>query len=81
MTPSPDLIRELQASRPAAPPELRARVREIAREESTRVPVWSRLRLPARRTVLVALPAARARARERRRDRALPLRRQRASGP
>jgi hypothetical protein len=58
MTSSPDLIRELRASRPAAPAELRARVREIAREGSVRVPVWSRFRLPARRTALVALPAA-----------------------
>jgi hypothetical protein len=58
MTPSPDLIRELRESRPTAPSELRTRVREIAREDSARVPVWSRLRLPARRRALVALPAA-----------------------
>ena len=58
MTPSPDLIRELRESRPTAPTELRTRVREIAREDSARVPVWSRLRLPARRGALVALPAA-----------------------
>jgi len=55
---SPDLIRELRESRPAAPTELRARVREVAREESVPVPVWSRFRLRARRGALVALPAA-----------------------
>ena len=33
MTSSPDLIHELRASRPAAPAELRARVREIAAEQ------------------------------------------------
>jgi Domain of unknown function (DUF4349) len=58
MTPSPDLIRELRESRPTAPTELRTRVREIAREDSARMPVLSRLRLPARRGALVALPAA-----------------------
>ena len=62
MTPSPDPIRELRESRPTAPTELRTRVREIAREDSTpakmRAPVWSRLRLPVRRGALVALPAA-----------------------
>jgi hypothetical protein len=55
---SPDLIHELRESRPAAPTDLRARVREIAREESVRVPVRSRFRLPVRRGALVALPAA-----------------------
>ncbi len=58
MTPSPDLLRELRESRPTAPSELRTRVREIAREDSPKVPVWSRVRLPARRGALVALPAA-----------------------
>jgi Domain of unknown function (DUF4349) len=58
MTPSPDLLRELRESRPTAPTELRTRVREIARQDSVRAPVWSRLRLPARRGALVALPAA-----------------------
>jgi Domain of unknown function (DUF4349) len=58
MTPSPDLIRELRESRPTAPAELRTRVRAIAREDSARVTVWSRFRLPARRGALVALPAA-----------------------
>ena len=33
MTPSPDLIHELRASRPAAPADLRARVRELAAAE------------------------------------------------
>jgi Domain of unknown function (DUF4349) len=58
MTPSPDLQDQLRASRPAAPPELRAKVREIAREQPAPVPVWRRLRLPERRIALVALPAA-----------------------
>jgi hypothetical protein len=58
MTPSPDLQDQLRASRPVAPPALRAKVREIAREEPARVPVWNRFRLPARRVGLVALPAA-----------------------
>ncbi len=57
MTSSPDLIHELRASRPAAPADLRARVREIAAAETARTP-WPRLRLPGRRVALVALPAA-----------------------
>lgn len=55
---SPDLIHELRASRPVTPAALRTRVREIAGEETSRAPVWSRFRLPARRAALVALPAA-----------------------
>ncbi len=58
MTPSPDLHDQLRGSRPTAPPALRARVREIARDEPAHIPVWSRFRLPARRVALVALPAA-----------------------
>ena len=61
MTSSPDLIQELRASRPAAPAELRARVRELAAQEAAVAPsVLARLRrrLPERRLVLVALPAA-----------------------
>ena len=61
MTSSPDLIQELRASRPAAPPDLRARVREIAAQEAAAVPSpFARLRrrLPERRLALVALPAA-----------------------
>jgi Domain of unknown function (DUF4349) len=60
MTPSPDLLQELRASRPAAPAELRARVRAIALAEATGAPTRSpfRLRLPTRRFALVALPAA-----------------------
>jgi Domain of unknown function (DUF4349) len=58
MTPSPDLQDQLRAARPAAPPELRTKVREIAREEPARVSVWSRFRFPARRVFTVALPAA-----------------------
>jgi hypothetical protein len=58
MTSSPDLIHELKASRPAAPTALRARVREIAAQEQAARSPWPRLRLPARRVGLVALPAA-----------------------
>jgi Domain of unknown function (DUF4349) len=58
MTSSPDLIQELKASRPAAPTALRARVREIAAQEQAARSPWPRLRLPARRVGLVALPAA-----------------------
>jgi hypothetical protein len=57
MTPSPDLIHELRASRPAAPPELRARIREIAATQSTRR-AWAGWRLSVRRGALVAVPAA-----------------------
>ena len=57
MTSSPDLIHELRAARPSAPVALRARVREIAREQPSRVPVWARFRLPVRRVALVAVPA------------------------
>jgi len=57
MTPSPDLIHELQASRPAAPAALRARVRETARTQRAASP-WERFRLPLRRVAVVAVPAA-----------------------
>jgi len=58
MTSSPDPIQELRASRPAAPPELRARIRALAAGEAAPAsrPAW--LRLPGRRAALVALPAA-----------------------
>jgi Domain of unknown function (DUF4349) len=61
MTPSPELLQELRASRPAAPADLRARVRELASSEAATAPAaWTRLglRLPVRRSVLIALPAA-----------------------
>jgi Domain of unknown function (DUF4349) len=61
MTPSPDLIQELRASRPAAPAALRARVRELAASDAApAVYTWTslRLRVPARRFALVALPTA-----------------------
>jgi hypothetical protein len=61
MTSSPDLIQELRASRPAAPTDLRARVREIAAREAAVAPspfARIRRRLPERRLALVALPAA-----------------------
>lgn len=57
MTPSPELIRELRASRPSAPAELRARVRAVASERPTRSP-WRSWRFPLRRGMLVAVPAA-----------------------
>ena len=57
MTPSPELIHELRASRPAAPAELRLRVREIASEPPTRS-AWTSWRPPIRRGILVAVPAA-----------------------
>ena len=52
MTPSPDLIDELQASRPAAPAALRARVRETARAQRPASP-WERVRVPVRRVAVV----------------------------
>jgi hypothetical protein len=61
MTSSPDLIRELRASRPAAPADLRARIRAIAAQEpAAALSVFAKLRqrLPERRLALVALPAA-----------------------
>jgi hypothetical protein len=61
MTSSPDLIQELRASRPAAPADLRARVREIGAREAAVPPSpleKLRRRLPERRLALVALPAA-----------------------
>lgn len=57
MTSSPDLIHELRASRPTAPAELRARVREIAAEQPAASP-WARWRFPIRRGALIAVPAA-----------------------
>jgi hypothetical protein len=56
MTSSPELIHELRASRPSAPVELRARIRELAAEQAAPEP-WPRWR-PVRRSMLVALPAA-----------------------
>jgi Domain of unknown function (DUF4349) len=57
MTSSPDLIHELRASRPFAPADLRARVREIASEQPARArrTTWQ---FPIRRGLLVAVPAA-----------------------
>src|SRR5438445_3478970 len=54
---SPDLIRELQESRPTAPDSLRARVRELsapAGESSSR----RRFRLALRRPAFVVVPVA-----------------------
>jgi Domain of unknown function (DUF4349) len=54
---SPELGALLRSSRPAAPSELRAHVRELsARQPATSS--WPRLRLPSRRAALVVLPAA-----------------------
>ena len=59
MTSSPDLIHELRASRPSAPLELRARVREIAAAQpKPRSTPWASWRFSLRRGVLVAVPAA-----------------------
>jgi hypothetical protein len=61
MTPSPDLIHELRATRPAAPTALRTRVRELAASDSApSLTAWSKLQLrfPVRRYALVAVPAA-----------------------
>ncbi|HEU0246445.1 MAG TPA: DUF4349 domain-containing protein [Gaiellaceae bacterium] len=57
MTSSPELIHELQASRPAAPAALRARVRELSAERPAPAPS-GRFRVPARRVTLIAIPAA-----------------------
>jgi hypothetical protein len=54
---SPELIRELQASRPTAPVALRSQVRALSTHEPARAP-WSRFRLPIRRVALIAIPAA-----------------------
>jgi Domain of unknown function (DUF4349) len=59
MTSSPDLIHEVRTTRPSAPTDLRARVREIAAQQPARSSrTTPRLRLPMRRGLLVALPAA-----------------------
>ena len=59
MTSSPDLIQELRATRPSAPADLRARVRRISAEQPAGSSWTSmRLRLPVRRGLFVALPAA-----------------------
>src|SRR5262245_21652421 len=55
MTSSPDLIHELRASRPSAPADLRARVREIAATQPREAP-WASWRFRARRGALVAVP-------------------------
>jgi hypothetical protein len=54
---SPDLIRELQASRPAAPDALRARVREITAGRTQSARRWPRLAMP-RRPLFVLAPVA-----------------------
>jgi hypothetical protein len=56
MTSSPELIHELRATRPSAPLELRARVREIAAAQPKPAP-WASWGFPIRRVALVAVPA------------------------
>jgi hypothetical protein len=56
MTPSPELIHELRASRPSAPANLRTRVRAIVSEQPRQAP-WSSWRFPVRRGMLVAVLA------------------------
>jgi hypothetical protein len=58
MTPSPDLIDELRASRPVAPTALRARVRETARTQPSAARWRPSLGFPLRRIAAVAVPAA-----------------------
>jgi uncharacterized protein DUF4349 len=60
MTSSPDLIHELRASRPSAPADLRARIRELAATQPVqpRHAPWASWRFPARRGALVVVPAA-----------------------
>lgn len=55
---SPDLIHELQASRPEAPTTLRTRVREMAAQEQRSPVRWPSFRFPVRRMALAAVPAA-----------------------
>lgn len=57
MTSSPELMHELRASRPSAPTDLRSRVRAIAAEQPTSA-AWTSWRLPIRRGMLIAVPAA-----------------------
>ena len=57
MTSSPDLINELRSSRPTAPAELRARVRELGSSSARRSP-WATWRFPVRRGALIVVPAA-----------------------
>jgi hypothetical protein len=54
---SPELAALLRSSRPAAPRELKERVRELATREPA-PSVRTRFRLPSRRAVLVLVPAA-----------------------
>lgn len=58
MTSSPDLIHELRATRPSAPGELRARIREIAASQTKPAAPWVSWRFPVRRIAFVAVPAA-----------------------
>ena len=75
MTSSPELIHELRASRPSAPAELRARVREIAAEQPARASLGE-LAVPGpTRDARRGPGRGRSRVRERRRARARPLRR------
>jgi len=59
MSPSEQLLNEIRAARPVAPPELRERIRLVAAQEPARAPLLERLhqRLDLRRFLLVATPA------------------------
>ena len=57
MTSSPELIHELRASRPSAPPSC-GRVSARSPRSSPRARRWASCRFPVRRGVLVAIPAA-----------------------
>jgi hypothetical protein len=59
MSPSEQLLNEIRASRPVAPPELRERIRLVAAQEPARPPLLERLqgRLDLRRFLVVATPA------------------------
>jgi hypothetical protein len=59
MSRSEQLLNEIRAARPVAPPELRERIRLVAAQEPAEAPVLERLqgRLDLRRFLLVATPA------------------------
>ncbi|MGH3136196.1 MAG: hypothetical protein ACRDPV_06865, partial [Gaiellaceae bacterium] len=55
---SPDLMHELRESRPVAPIQLRARIREISAPGTVRDrSPWNRFHFPVRRAALIAIPA------------------------
>src|SRR5574340_855131 len=58
MTASPETLHELRASRPQAPPALRASVETLTPSDAPRRAALPRIRVPGRRFGLVALPVA-----------------------